>query len=58
MTKPGLYTSPHLYSYCERIAAWTEPITEEHSPRLADAEFEPAVEARVAELGERVAGHV
>ena len=48
----GLYTSPHLHSYCERIRLNGEPIAEERFARLTH-EIRPAVEAERRALGGR-----
>jgi dihydrofolate synthase/folylpolyglutamate synthase len=48
----GLYTSPHLHSYCERITLNGEPIVEDDFAGLT-ARLRPVVEAARAELGER-----
>lgn len=50
----GLYTSPHLHSFRERIRLGLEPLTEEEFARLVE-ELWPAVEeAVVGRPGERV----
>ena len=48
----GLYTSPHLRSYCERIRVDGQPISEAEFARLT-AQLRPAVEAEKRALGER-----
>ncbi|MDO8616931.1 MAG: folylpolyglutamate synthase/dihydrofolate synthase family protein [Dehalococcoidia bacterium] len=48
----GLYTSPHLHSYTERVRINGEPVSEETFARLTGA-LRPAVDAVQAELGER-----
>lgn len=48
----GLYTSPHLDSYCERVQIDGEPIGEEEFARLT-ALLRPAAEAVQGSLGER-----
>jgi dihydrofolate synthase/folylpolyglutamate synthase len=50
--RTGLYTSPHLHDYTERIRIDGEPIARETFARLVD-EMRPAVEAAQASLGER-----
>ena len=39
----GLYTSPHLYSYCERIRLCKEPISENRFVSLVEHQLQPAV---------------
>jgi len=41
----GLYTSPHLYSYCERIQTNGTPITEDRFAYLVRERLRPAVES-------------
>jgi len=48
----GLYTSPHLHSYCERIGIAGEPISEKGFADLVE-EVQPAVERLTEKLGER-----
>lgn len=48
----GLYTSPHLHSYCERVRIGGRPLTEGEFARLV-GELRPAAEAVAVELGER-----
>ncbi len=48
----GLYTSPHLHSYCERIRVDGQPINEPEFARLT-AQLRPAVQAEKRALGER-----
>ena len=48
----GLYTSPHLHSYCERVRLNGEPIGEGDFARLASS-LQPAVEAERRALRER-----
>ncbi|MCH8813855.1 MAG: bifunctional folylpolyglutamate synthase/dihydrofolate synthase [Chloroflexi bacterium] len=48
----GLYTSPHLHSYCERIRVDGQPISETQFAALVEA-VQPAVERLTEQLGER-----
>jgi dihydrofolate synthase / folylpolyglutamate synthase len=48
----GLYTSPHLYSYTERIQVNGKPVSEESFSALAD-EVRAAVDGASASLGDR-----
>ncbi len=51
--RTGLYTSPHLHSYCERIRLDGEAIPEAEFARIAKAQLRPAVEAELKLLGDR-----
>ncbi len=46
--RTGLFTSPHLHSFCERIRINSAPLPEEHFADLA-AQLRPHVEAELAE---------
>ncbi len=50
--RTGLYTSPHLYSYTERVRIDGRPIAESDFARLA-GQLRPAVEGVQEALGER-----
>lgn len=50
--KTGLYTSPHLHDYTERIAINGEPISQDDFARLLTA-IQPAIEAEREALGDR-----
>lgn len=50
----GLYTSPHLYDYTERIQINGEAIAEDEFAALVSDELVPAVERAQFHLGERV----
>ena len=49
----GLYTSPHLYSYCERIRSCMEPISRSQFTSLVEHQLHPVVAAQAEHLGER-----
>ncbi len=51
--RTGLYTSPHLHSYCERIRIDGKPIAEEDFASLVGKKLRPAVEAEHERLGAR-----
>jgi len=50
--RTGLFTSPHLHAYTERIRIGGEPIAQADWARLV-TEMQPAVEAEQKELGDR-----
>ena len=49
----GLYTSPHLYSYCERIRLCKDPISGKRLASLVEHQLQPAVADETPVLGER-----
>src|SRR5712692_2487757 len=49
--RTGLYTSPHLHSYCERIQINGKAISEEQFAQIVTEELRPAVEAERERLG-------
>jgi len=49
----GLYTSPHLHSYCERIRSCDEPISKSRFARLVEEQLRPAAGAPSRSLGDR-----
>jgi len=49
----GLYTSPHLYSYCERIRLCKEPISEKRFANLTEHQIQPAAADERTSLNER-----
>jgi len=53
----GLYTSPHLYSYCERIQrrclSWQDLIAEDEFANIVETRVRPGVETIQVEIGER-----
>lgn len=51
--RTGLYTSPHLHSYCERIRVDGKSIDEAELARLVQEQLRAAVEAERERLGER-----
>ena len=49
----GLFTSPHLHSYCERIRDSRDQISEEEFAELVENQLRPAVLAELGSLGDR-----
>jgi len=50
--RTGMFTSPHLHDYTERIRVGGEPIAPEEFARLV-SELQPAIEAERVAIGER-----
>ncbi|MGH9202856.1 MAG: bifunctional folylpolyglutamate synthase/dihydrofolate synthase, partial [Vicinamibacterales bacterium] len=51
--RTGLYTSPHLHSYCERVQINGRPISEREFSRLVEDKLQPAVESAAKRLADR-----